>query len=60
VKVRKPSLDKVVQLAAKQKEKIDKTLNNTQKMIGLDQINLATLNSNQVKLSSNSSAAALP
>lgn len=29
VKVRKPSLDKVVQLAAAQKERIDKTLNNT-------------------------------
>ena len=58
IRARKPSLDKVVQLAAQQKEKIVKTLNNTQKMNHEHlNLNLTTLNLDaKSKLSTNSSA----
>jgi hypothetical protein len=52
-KTRKPSLDKVIQIAAKQKENIVKTtLNNTQKLVNECMVTLQ----NETKLSNHSSA----
>lgn len=38
---------------------MEKTLNNTQKLSGVDQLNLTTLNANPTRLSNNSSALAI-